>query len=300
MNKIKDLLTVVIPTYNEREDLLRKAIESILNQTYPYIELILVDDGCTDNTPAVLEEYRKQDSRIRVFRRERNTAFRTVSEAFNIGMENATGKWWHHDAADCYHHPEWAERCMYALYGRDDVIGCHTDFAVHKYDGSLERVFVERVWKPGWSAFENYRIFESLGGMVFNMEVARRAGLWDARFPRKQTREWTLRVLQQGDLAHVPLELWYFVFHESDQMKRVASVKYRLLGDMKNGYDLSHNVKVALGSKVGKFAMVDAFRTFFTDPQWSNERTKSAFIDQLNEVASVANSEASEIWEAVK
>jgi len=295
--KIKDILTVVIPTFNEKEHLLRKAIESILNQTYPYIELILVDDGCTDNTPAVLEEYRKKDSRVRVFRRERNTSFRTVSEAFNIGLENATGKWWHHDAADCWHGEEWAERCMYALYGRNDVIGCHTDFAVHKYDGSSDNILVERVWRNDWSSFENYRVFESLGGMVFSMEKARLAGLWDTRFPRKQTREWTLRVLQQGDLVHVPVELWHFVFHEPDQMKRIASVKYRLLGDIKNGYDMTHNMKIALGSKVGRLAMADAFRTFFTAPEWAPERENSAFANGLNEVSKTADAEASEPWE---
>jgi glycosyltransferase involved in cell wall biosynthesis len=296
MHKIKDILTVVIPSYNEKEELLRKAIESILNQTYSYIELILVNDGSTDNTPDVMREYQKQDSRVKVFDRKRNTSFRTVSEAFNIGLENATGKWWHHDAADCWHDKEWAERCMYALYGQVNKIGCHTDFAVHKYDGTVNHALVEKVWKPEWSSFENYRIFESLGGMVFRMDIARRAGKWDTRFPRKQTREWTLRVLQQGDLVHIPVELWHFVFHEPDQMKNIASVKYRLLGDIKNGYDLVHNAKIALASSAGRFAMADAFRTFFTAPEWSPEREKGVFIEGLNTISNIADIEASETW----
>lgn len=300
MSEMKDILTVVIPTYNEKEPLLRKAIEAILNQTYPYIELILVDDGCTDNTPAVLAEYMKRDSRVRVFRRERSTSFRTVSEAFNIGLVHATGKWWHHDAADCWHTEDWAERCMYALYGRQDVIGCHTDFAVHRFDGTIEHQFVKRIWRTNLSAFENYRMFEALGGMVFRMDVARAAGQWDTRFPRKQTREWTLRVLQQGDLVHVPVELWHFVFHEPDQMKRIASVKYRLLGDIKNGYDLTHNLKIALASRNGRFAMADAFRTFFTAPEWAPERKAGVFAEGLAEVSKLADAEASEQWEADK
>lgn len=295
--KMKDLLTIVIPTYNEKEDLLRQAIESILNQTYPYIELILVDDGCTDNTPVVLAEYKKQDKRIKVFRRERNTSFRTVSEAFNIGLKHAKGKYWHHDAADCWHEPEWAEKSMNALQSNTEVIGCHTDFAVHKFNGDIEHVYVEKIWHPNLSTFENYRRFEALGGMVFKMDIARKAGWWDTRFPRKQTREWTTRVLQQGELIHIPVELWHFIFHEPDQMKRVASIKYRMLGDLKNGYDLKHNMTLALGSRAGRLAMADAFRAFFTHPEWESERSNGDFARGLEEISKIADEEASEKWE---
>lgn len=293
---MKDLLTVVIPTYNEKEHLLRRAIESILNQTYPYIELILVDDGCTDNTPNVLKEYADKDNRIKVFRRERNTSFRTVSEAFNIGLNNATGKWWHHDAADCYHTPEWAERCMNALYGRKDVIGAHCDFAVHEYNGDTKHMYVEKVWRTDLTSFENYRRSESLGGMIFRMDVARLAGQWDVRFPRKQTREWTLRVLQQGDLVHIPVELWHFVFHEPDQMKFMASIKYRLLGDLKNGYDTRHNQLIAMQSDKGRLAMAAAYRDFFTKPEWKVERDTGIFSKNLSYVNTLADAEASESW----
>ncbi len=292
MNK---LITIVVPTYNEKEELLRKAIESILNQTYSEIELIVVDDGSTDDTPRILKEYGKD---IRMFRRERDSEFRSVSHAFNIGLENAKGGWWHHDAADCYHELEWAERCMDFVTGREDiVIGVHTDFAVHHFDEQIEHVKVEQRWQPGLSSLENYRRHECLGGMIFQMDACKKAGSWDIRFPRKQTREWTMRVLQLGNLAYIPRELWHFVFHESNQMKRNASVKYRILGDLKNGFDIQHNMGIAFGAENGRYAMVEAMRTFFTAPEWEKERLSGKTFDLMERAKKICDEEASEQWE---
>jgi glycosyltransferase involved in cell wall biosynthesis len=301
MNEIKDVLTTVIPTYNEREDLLRKSIETMLNQTYPYIELIMIDDGCTDNTPAVLAEYAKQDSRVKVFRRERDQpdpTLRSVPQAFSLGLEKATGKWWHHDAADCWHEPDFAERTIYALQGQpENIIGAHTDFMSHKFDGSVEHYDVKKNWKPNWSAFENYMRMEGLGGMVFRMDICKKVGAWDWRLPRKHTREWTSKVLQYGDLVHVPKVLWHFVFHEIDQMKRIASAKYRILVDLKHGYNLETNFIASATSHHGRLAVAAAFRDFFTLPEWEEERRCSPFMSQLEKVNVLATKEASETWE---
>ncbi|MHA1882469.1 MAG: glycosyltransferase family 2 protein [Candidatus Thorarchaeota archaeon] len=291
---MNDLITVVIPTYNEKEELLRKAIDSILNQTYPRIELIVIDDGSTDATPEILKSY---GSDIKVFRRERTSSLRSVSEAFNIGLEHAKGFWWHHDAADCWHEPDWAQRCIEFLAGREDqVLGVHTDFAVHHYDGTVEHVHVRERWKTEWSSFRNYMTFEALGGMLFRMDVCKKVGPWDNRFPRKQTREWTMRVLSHGNLVHLPKELWHFVFHEPDQMKRVASIKYRALCDLKNGWDLSHTMRIALQSEVGRHAFLSAVKDFLTDPVWSTERENGNVMKQIEVANRISTEEASEEW----
>lgn len=65
---IKDfgLLSIIVPVYNS-EKWLKRCIDSILNQTYKNFELILINDGSTDRSPIILEEYAKKDHRIRVF-----------------------------------------------------------------------------------------------------------------------------------------------------------------------------------------------------------------------------------------
>jgi glycosyltransferase involved in cell wall biosynthesis len=80
------LLSVIMPVYNG-EKRLSISIESVLNQDYRNIELILVNDGSKDNSRAILEYYAQQDSRVVVIHQE-NAG---VSAARNRGVERAIG-----------------------------------------------------------------------------------------------------------------------------------------------------------------------------------------------------------------
>ncbi len=85
----RPMVSFVMPTYN-RADLLPHAIDSILNQTFEDFELIIVDDGSTDNTAHVLKQYQKKDARIRVIFSKPNKG---VAVARQIGNETARGKY---------------------------------------------------------------------------------------------------------------------------------------------------------------------------------------------------------------
>ncbi|MGC8979624.1 glycosyltransferase family 2 protein [Caldisericum sp.] len=86
----KPLLSIIMPVYNTPEKFLRRAIESVINQLYPYWELCIVDDASTlPHVKEVLEEYRKKDKRIKVVYRETNGH---ISEASNTALEIATGE----------------------------------------------------------------------------------------------------------------------------------------------------------------------------------------------------------------
>ncbi len=83
-----DLISVVVPCYNV-EKYLEKCVESIINQTYQNLEIILVDDGATDRTPELCDKLALIDSRIKVIHKS-NCG---VSEARNTGIESANGKY---------------------------------------------------------------------------------------------------------------------------------------------------------------------------------------------------------------
>lgn len=83
-----DLISVVIPVYNT-EAYLEKCIESIINQTYPELEIIIVDDGSTDNSGRIADKYAQTDTRITVIHIENHGSVR----ARKIGVENAHGKY---------------------------------------------------------------------------------------------------------------------------------------------------------------------------------------------------------------
>jgi len=84
----KPLVSVIIPTYN-RADLLPRAIRSALTQTFKDFELIIVDDGSTDNTEALVKGFIKEDDRIRYIYQKNQGE----SEARNTGLLNARGRY---------------------------------------------------------------------------------------------------------------------------------------------------------------------------------------------------------------
>ena len=96
----RELISVVIPCYNRRNRILA-SVESVLGQSYENLELIVVDDGSTDGTAALFENY--PDKRLRFLRYEQN---RGACHARNYGAERSTGEYlafqdsddvWHRD-----------------------------------------------------------------------------------------------------------------------------------------------------------------------------------------------------------
>ena len=90
------LLSIIVPIYNT-EKYLEDCLQSILNQTFSDYELILVNDGSTDSSPEICEQYAERDGRIRVIHKENGG----VSSARNCGIEIAQGNYiWFVDSDD--------------------------------------------------------------------------------------------------------------------------------------------------------------------------------------------------------
>lgn len=85
---MKELVSIIVPIYNG-ELYLDQCIASILNQSYPQIEVLLIDDGSTDQSGIICDRYAKRDSRVRVVHQENGG----VSSARNHGLRLASGKW---------------------------------------------------------------------------------------------------------------------------------------------------------------------------------------------------------------
>lgn len=84
----KDKISVIVPIYKV-EGMLYRCVESIINQTYQNLEIILVDDGSPDKCGDICEEYAQKDNRVRVIHKKNGG----LSDARNIGIELASGKY---------------------------------------------------------------------------------------------------------------------------------------------------------------------------------------------------------------
>ena len=80
--------SIIVPVYNS-ESFIKVCLDSILEQTYPDFELLLIDDGSTDRSGEICDKYAGKDSRIRVFH-EKNEG---VSASRNKGLEMASGRY---------------------------------------------------------------------------------------------------------------------------------------------------------------------------------------------------------------
>ena len=85
----KEFFSVIIPTYN-RQHLLSRSIESVLAQEFINFELIIVDNGSTDNTKNVVIQYKNKDNRVKYFK-QKNSGSPAGSR--NKGIRKAKGKW---------------------------------------------------------------------------------------------------------------------------------------------------------------------------------------------------------------
>ena len=105
-------ISVIVPVYKV-EETIGKCIESILNQTYPDFELILIDDGSPDRSGVICDEYSKKDGRIKVIHKK-NAG---VSSARNAGiewvLENSDSEWISFVDSDDWVHSDYLSK----LYG---------------------------------------------------------------------------------------------------------------------------------------------------------------------------------------
>ena len=91
----EELVSIVVPIYN-MGNTLERCVNSLLYQSYSNIEILLIDDGSTDNSLEICNELKKKDSRILVY----HTENRGSGPARNTGIENANGRYIYFPDAD--------------------------------------------------------------------------------------------------------------------------------------------------------------------------------------------------------
>ncbi len=115
-------ISIVIPAYNV-EDYLSECLDSVRNQTYRNLEIIIVDDGSTDHTGTICDEYAQKDDRITVI----HTKGCGVSEARNLGLRHVSGEYVQFVDSDDWIDPDTCEKAMSAAleHDVDMVIWCY-------------------------------------------------------------------------------------------------------------------------------------------------------------------------------
>ena len=130
-----DKVSVIVPVYNA-EKYLCKCVDSIVAQTYPNLEILLIDDGSTDKSPEICDEYQERNKIIKVIHKKNGG----VSSARNVGIEISTGKYVCFIDADDYVDRELVFKLRY-LIGKDEKYISLCELSV--IEESLQRNLVE-------------------------------------------------------------------------------------------------------------------------------------------------------------
>ena len=116
-----ELISIIVPVYNV-EQYLETCVDSIINQKYKNLEIILVDDGATDSSGKLCDELAKIDNRIKVYHKENGG----LSDARNYGVERATGDYIGFVDSDDYIDSEMYEELYEAIKKENvDVVECN-------------------------------------------------------------------------------------------------------------------------------------------------------------------------------
>lgn len=129
-----NLVSIIIPCYNV-EKYLDRCLDTVVHQTYPHLEIILVDDGAKDNTPALCDAWAEKDKRIRVIHKENDG----LANARNSGIEVCNGEYVMFVDSDDYIEPDMVEFMLtLSIEYEADVSRCGYYF---DYDnGSIEAI----------------------------------------------------------------------------------------------------------------------------------------------------------------
>lgn len=217
-------VSIIIPTYN-RAHLLGRAIQSVLNQTYKDFELIVVDDGSTDNTEQIVRSF--SDERIRYVRHKKNKG---VAAARNTGIKTARGEYMAFQDSDDEWLPEKLEKQTGIFETALPEVGV-VYTGVHRLKNNRKAY----IPSSGITQKEGY-IFSSLlkGNFIstpaalVKKECFQRAGMFDERFPSAEDRELFIRISKYYQFRCIDEPL-VIAYHQPDSISANQSARVRAL-----------------------------------------------------------------------
>ena len=204
MNSEKAKVDILIPTYN-REQYIGQCIDSILNQTYKDINIIIYDDGSTDNTEATIKEYQTTHKNIKYIKSKEN---RGVGFARNILLESSTADYLMWQDSDDISSPDRIEKCLRYITQTDvDILFSDlvffTDGASHKRSKTISMVDIYKYTKRE--------------GLVNNMNFATaffnsrlKSHKFDESLLRKEDVKWISNLIQNKvRFGYIEAPLYY-------------------------------------------------------------------------------------------
>lgn len=228
------MISVVIPTHN-RGDLIGRAIESVLNQTYKDIEVVIVSDGSTDNTEEVVKKYQKKYNNIQLISVHPNKG---ANNARNEGIKAAQGEYvafldddddWELDKLEAQMEVFKKDESIGLVYTGIKIIYVNEDInykSLSGYRGDLSKEILIR------------NVIGATSSVVVKKEVLEKSGYFDIEMPAKQDYDLWIRACQytKVDFVSAP-KLNYYNYTGGKQISGSVDKHEKAVALMNKKYD---------------------------------------------------------------
>jgi GT2 family glycosyltransferase len=258
--KFNPVISVVVPTYNPDDNFLRKCLDSVLSQSYPFFELCISDDASTNNqVHKTLKEYADRDSRIKLTLRDSNGH---ISEATNSAIGISSGEF----IAFLDHDDELTKDALFhiaeAINSNPSVRIVYSDEDKIDTDGRRSCPHMKSDWNPDLFLSQNYISHLT----VINAKLVKKVGCLRTGVEGSQDYDLLLRCISSIDdteIIHVPKILYHWRITESstassseskdytsaaglkalnDHLKRTRLGNDAMLGTLPNTYSVSYPI----------------------------------------------------------
>lgn len=216
-------MSVVIPAYN-RAMFIRQTIDSVLNQTYSNIELIIVDDGSTDQTRSILEEY---GDKI-ILMEHPGRINKGQSAAINLGLKQASGKYICILDSDDYWEPDKIEKQVSFLetnpgiglvYGNGAAVDEKNNHLYDIYpDGHSEKNI------PGSVLLDCYFLVPN--NAMIRADVFNKTGFFDESLRSAQDHDMAIRISEVTKLAYIPDKIFNYRRHAASISRNRTELRW--------------------------------------------------------------------------
>lgn len=225
-NSEEPLVSVIIPVYN-REDYIGEAIESVLNQTYKNFELIIVNDGSTDNTENIVKGYAEKDKRIKYFYQENQGAY----SARNKGIEESNGEFISFLDSDDKYFPYALEKMVYLFQTLPENVKLIYGNFINEIEGQKEKIYreiVEPAPKP--VLFHQFLIGNPIlpTTSMVRKDVFEEIGLFDDKYSMAEDYDFWTKLILKYNIAKLNLPVSIYRKHQVQLTKDKGKLRYEV------------------------------------------------------------------------
>lgn len=257
------LVSIIIPSYN-RAHLISETLDNVSAQTYTNWECLIVDDGSTDNTPVIVNEYCEKDDRISFYQRPEHR-LKGANTCRNIGIEKSKGKFLQFLDSDDLLSPQKIELQLKALEDNSDVA-----YGGYRYFTEISNInTAKKISKPYYKDYGNGSDFlEALGAYdsfvpshayLVRKKCIESSGKWLETLRSNQDGEFFCRVLLKANhIKYVPDSEVFYRIHDAPRVSSLHTLNafeerirsWKIIQKHLKPYDLNNGLYIKSAKKI--------------------------------------------------